>query len=128
MPEIELAAIGPNDSLVFHHELVACAEPSPEAVIRVVVEWTEPNVPETQQVIWELPIAPPGFGNMLTRKGAAVLAYTDALVAYRDDLDAGARYGALLDALGHISEALESMPDDPDLIEMSEVLAKLEGT
>jgi hypothetical protein len=38
-----------------------------------------------------------------------------------------ARYGALLDALSQISGALEAMPNDPDLIEMSEVLAKLEG-
>jgi hypothetical protein len=127
LPEIELAGLGPNDSLVFHQELVACGEPTPDAKIRVLVEWTEPNVPETQQLIWELPVAPPGYGTMMTRKGTAVLAYTDALIAYRDSLDANARYGALLDALGHISAALESMPEDPDLIEMSEVLAKLEG-
>jgi Ca-activated chloride channel family protein len=125
--EFELASLGPNDSLVFHQELVACAELDLAATIRVVVEWNEPGLAETQELTWELPVAELGFGAMLTRKGAAVLAYTDALIAYRDNVEPGARYGALLDALGHISKALESMPYDADLIEMSEVLAKLEG-
>lgn len=126
--ETELASLGPNDSLVFHQELVSCGELDPAAAIRVEVQWIEPGLAETQQLVWDKPVADLGFGAMTTRKGAAVLAYTDALVAYRDGLDADARYGALLDALGHISAALESMPADPDLIEMSEVLAKLEST
>lgn len=125
--ELELASLGPNDSLVFHQELVGCGELDPAAAIRVEVQWTEPGLAQMQQLVWEQPVAELGFGAMTTRKGAAVLAYTDALVAYRDGIDADARYGALLDALGHISEALESMPGDPDLIEMSEVLAKLES-
>lgn len=125
--ELELASLGPNDSLVFQHELVACAELDLEAAIRVAVQWNEPGLAETQELIWELPIIELGGGATLTRKGAAVLAYTNALIAYRDNLDPGARYGALLDALGHITDALESMPEDADLIEMSEVLAKLEG-
>ncbi len=126
--KLELASLGPNDSLVFHQELESCGEANLDAVIRVELEWIEPGQVDPQQLVWELPVVELGFGAMTTRKGAAVLAYTDALIAYRDGLDATARYGALLDALGHIAEALESMPDDPDLIEMSEVLAKLEST
>ncbi|MFV8750873.1 hypothetical protein ACNOYE_10025 [Nannocystaceae bacterium ST9] len=126
--EIELGWLGPNDALVFHQELESCGELDLGNAIRVQLEWSEPGVDEIQQLIWEWPLIEAGEGELTTLKGAAVLAYTDALIAYRDNLDADARYGALLDALSHISEALGKMPEDPDLIEMSEVLAKLEST
>lgn len=125
LPAIELGRLGPNDALIFQHELESCGELATDAEIRVVLEWREPGGDELTLLVWTLPVDELGFGSMATRKGAAVLAYTQALIAYRDDADA--RYGALLDALGQISAALESMPNDPDLIEMSEVLAKLES-
>ena len=125
---VEHALLGPNDSLVSHHELTACGEFDPEAAIRVEVRWQEPGLADAQELVWEQPVAELGYGSSATRKGAAVLAYTSALITYRDRLGVDARYGALLDALGRISDALESMPEDPDLIEMSEVLAKLEST
>lgn len=127
LPALQLGRLGPNDSLVFQHQLESCGELAPDAVIRVELGWREPGKDEAQSKVWELPLDELGYGTMATRKGMAVLAYTRALVAYRDMISADARYGALLDALSQISGALEAMPEDPDLIEMSEVLAKLEG-
>lgn len=124
---LEAGRLGPNDSLVFQHQLEACGELSPDAMIRVEIGWREPGKDELQSLAWELPLDELGYGTLATRKGMAVLAYTKALVAYRDMIGPDARYGALLDALSQISGALEAMPNDPDLIEMSEVLAKLEG-
>ncbi len=122
-----LAMLGPNDELVFHHELESCVELPADAMIRVEVEWIDPELGEAKQTIWELPVTELGPGSMAGRKGAATLAYVDALRAYRDNKEPSVRYGALLDALGLISDALAAMPEDPDLIEMSEVLAKLES-
>lgn len=124
---LEAGRLGPNDSLVFQHQLEACGELSDDAMIRVELGWREPGKDEPQSLAWELPLDELGYGTLATRKGMAVLAYTKALVAYRDMVGPDARYGALLDALSQISGALEAMPNDPDLIEMSEVLAKLEG-
>jgi hypothetical protein len=67
-----------------------------------------------------------GYGSMNTRKGAATVAYVRALRGYRDDARYES-YGDVLDAISLIAEALEAQPEDPDLVEMSQVLGKLSG-
>ena len=123
----ELAVLGPDDTIVFHHELEACAELDPAAVVRFEVAWTDPSTQESKQTVWEQPVGQLGFGSMDTRKGAATVAYVRALRGYRDGRPQDESYGALLDAISLIAEALEAQPEDPDLLEMSQVLGKLEG-
>ena len=126
--EPSLAMAGSNDSLVFHYRLEGCSELDPESVIRVQVEWTDPMVKEAGAMLWELPLNELGYGSSATRKGAAAVAYTKALIAYRDAGGVPSEsYGLVLEAISLITEALSANPDDPELIEMSEVLAKLEG-
>jgi hypothetical protein len=125
--EPRLGLLGANDSLVIHHELEACAELASDAVIRVTVDWLDPSTGEAHQTVWDQPIESLGFGSMNTRKGAAAVAYVRALRGYRDGSSAGQHYGAVLDAISLIAAALETQPEDPDLVEMSQVLGKLEG-
>lgn len=122
----ELALLGPDDTIVFHHELEACTELDPNALLRFEVAWTDPVSKASKLTVWEQPVSKLGYGSMNTRKGAATVAYVRALRAYRDD----ARYEGyadVLDAISLIAEALEAKPEDPDLVEMSQVLGKLAG-
>ncbi|HLT39406.1 MAG TPA: hypothetical protein VK034_24150 [Enhygromyxa sp.] len=123
----ELAVLGPDDEIVFHHELEACAPLDTDAVVRVEVDWIDPASNEAKQIVWEHSLAQLGYGSMATRKGAATVAYARALRGYRDGTRPNEGFAAVLDAISLIAEALESQPEDPDLIEMSQVLGKLEG-
>ncbi|GEM_PF-4397788 len=124
------ATLGPNSSLVFHHHLERCGELDPEAVIRVELDWRQIKADQGQLLVWELPVSELSEGSEGSpeiRKGAAVLAYTAAIVAYRDADDGVVEnYGAVLDALALIGEALEYAPGDQDLSQMSEVLGKID--
>jgi hypothetical protein len=123
----ELALLGPNDAIVFHHELEACAELDPNALVRVEVEWTDPATNEAKLTVWEQPFGQLGYGTWATRKGAATVAYARALRGYRDGQPPTESFAAVLDAISLIAECLEEQPEDPDLVEMSQVLGKLEG-
>ncbi|KIG16033.1 Von Willebrand factor type A domain protein [Enhygromyxa salina] len=124
-PDPELAILGPNDSLVFHHELEACAEVADDAVIHVEIEWIDPLAKQAKQLVWEQPINALGEASHAGQKGAATVAYARALRSFRDGGPPSETYGVVLDAISHISDALEAQPDDPDLIEMSSVVAAL---
>lgn len=122
------AMLGSNETLVFHHELEVCGELDPEDSIGVEVRYSYPGSDDVFETSWSWPLAELGSGSVQTRKGAAVVAYAHAMVAYRD-AEVGPPtedYGVVLDALSWIAEALEHAPEDPDLIEMSQVLAKLD--
>lgn len=121
----ELGVLGPDDTIVFHHELEACAELDPNDRIRFELAWTDPNTQEPKLTVWERRVDELGFGSKDTRKGAATVAYVRALRGYRDGRQKGESYGAVLDAISLIAEALDAQPDDPDLVEMSQVLGKL---
>ncbi|NVB38454.1 hypothetical protein G6O69_11480 [Pseudenhygromyxa sp. WMMC2535] len=123
-----VATLTPSRALVFHHELELCGELDEQAVISVELEWTEPALDEGLELGWELPVSELGFGSAATRKGAATIAYVQALRVYRGVVGQPTQgYGSVLSAISLISEALEAAPEDEDLIEMSEVLAKLGG-
>lgn len=122
----ELALLGPNDALVFHHELEACGELAADAVIEVQIEWSDPLVNEAKQLVWLHDVHELDEGSAYGHKGAATVAYARALRAYRDN-DPSLSYGAVLEAASLISEALGSLPEDRDLAEMSAVMAKLSG-
>ena len=121
------AVLGPNDALVFHHRLEVCGELDPEAAVVVELEWTDPSTGAVQQSSWEWPLAEHSDGSLALRKGAAVTAYVQALVAHRDSSNPMESYAAVINAIELIAEAIAAMPGDADLIEMSEVLASLEN-
>ncbi|PRP96466.1 hypothetical protein [Enhygromyxa salina] len=123
--EPELGILAPNDALVFHHELEACGEVASDAVIRVEIEWTDPLAKQAKQAVWEQPVNMLSEGSSNGQKAAATVAYARALRSFRDGLPASESYGVVLDAISHISDALEAQPDDVDLIEMSSVIAAL---
>jgi hypothetical protein len=122
--EPKLAILAPNDALVFHHELEACGEVASDAVIRVEVEWTDPLAKQAKQTVWEQPVNTLSEASHNGQKAAATVAYARALRSFRDGM-ASESYGVVLDAISHISEALEAQPNDLDLIEMSSVIASL---
>ena len=124
--EAKLATLGPNDALVFHHEIEACATLEADAVIRVELEWTDPLTQTAKQADWSIPLAEAAEDASLRgQKGAATVAYVRALRSFRDDLAATQDYSRVLDAISLVSGALEAMPEDDDLMEMSLVLARL---
>lgn len=124
MLDPKLAVLGPNHALVFHHELEACGDLDPGAEIGVEVDWVDPLTGEGKQLVWTKPVSEIGEGSLYGHKGAATVAYARALRAFRDG-DATGSYGAVLDALAQISDALVNLPEDADLLEMSAVLAEL---
>jgi hypothetical protein len=123
----KLAVLGPNHALVFHHELEACSELPLDAVIRVEVEWTDPQAGTAKQAVWEQPVISVAEVSLSGQKGAATVAYAGALRAIRDGGGPAASYGIVLDALSLISDALAALPEDQELIEMSTVIGKLSG-
>jgi hypothetical protein len=120
------AVLGPNHAMVFHHELEACAELPLDAVIRVEVEWMDPQAMQAKQAVWEQPVTAVAEASLSAQKGAATVAYARALRAIRDG-GGPERYGVVLDALSLISDALAALPEDQELIEMSAVIGQLTG-
>ncbi|WP_157595419.1 vWA domain-containing protein [Plesiocystis pacifica] len=118
--------LGANGALVFHHELLACAELDPNAFVVVELSWLDPTTFETVETDFQLPLDAIGEPSAAGLEAAAAVAYSQALVAYRDAEGPPGDYGLILDASTMIAAALEMNPEDADLIEMSEVLAQLE--
>lgn len=128
-PKLEqpkLALLGPNDAIVIHHELESCGELAEDAVVSVAIEWVDPIANIAKQALWQRSVADLGYGSMDTLKGAAAVAYARSLRGYRDGKPSDESYGPVLDAISLIAAALEAQPDDADLLEMSQVLGKLE--
>ncbi len=125
--EIEPQHIAPNDAIVFYQQVETCA---PELVtadtpIGVKLTWLdvwtfEPRELTQEWTFGELFGSDPG----LMLKGAAVLAYADALIAYKDALD-GETSAALQPAIDAVALAQAARPDDADLQRISSVLASL---
>jgi len=124
-PTPRRAQLGPGEALVFHYELEACAELDPDATIGVEISWVDPFSGEAFELAWDRPVAELEPPSARARKGAATVAYARALQSYRDLDDPDAAYGAILDAITRITAALEAAPMDPDLVEMSAVVATL---
>ena len=126
VPPPRRAQLGPGEALVFHYELESCAPLDPEALVRVEISWIDRLSRDTLDLIWERALAELAPASASAKKGSATVAYTHALLSYRDALEPMDAYGPVLDALGRISAALELLPEDRDLLEMSAVAASLE--
>jgi Ca-activated chloride channel family protein len=126
--EIEPQHIAPNDAIVFYQQVETCAPELVTADTPVGVKltwldvWTfEPQELSQEWTFGELFGSDPG----LMRKGAAVLAYADALIAYKDALDGEAQTAALQPAIDAVTLAQAALPDDVDLQRIASVLANL---
>lgn len=125
--EIEPQHIAPNDSIVFYQHVETCA---PELVtadtpLSVKLTWLdvwtfEPREVTQQWTFGELFGSDPG----LMLKGAAVLAYADALIAYKDAVG-GTALDSLQPAIEAVALAQAALPDDADLANIASVLANL---
>lgn len=117
-----------NRSLVARLELVTClpAEVDAASTLHVRVAWRDPGSGEALGAELgstfgeELAASPPRLN-----KVAAALAYADALLAWQAATTDPEREAAVLAALEHVEQALALLPDDPDLIEIADLLGHL---
>lgn len=124
--EVEPQHIAPNDAMVFHQQLQTCAPElvTPEATMTVTASYLdaltfEPHEVSITRTFDEL------FKDNSPRlnKGAAMLAYTDALTALRiGDPNAPALVAA---AIAAVEDAKLLLPDDPVLGELHTILLAL---
>ena len=119
--EIEPQHLAPSDAMVFHQTIATCAPDlaGEDAEITVTARFRDAVTFEAQEITQTLTL-----GELLGQtdpqllKGAAVFAYAEGLKAFRDHGD----NAGLADAATAIERALEALPDDADLAEMSAVL------
>jgi Ca-activated chloride channel homolog len=126
--EVEPQHIAPNDAMVFHQQIHTCAPEliDDESEITVVATWEDPWTFEKKQVSQTWTFAELiGADQALLLKGAAVLAYADALLIYRDVNSATAKAAAIEAALDAIALAQLALPADKDLAEIRLVLETL---
>ncbi|HVH97406.1 MAG TPA: VWA domain-containing protein [Enhygromyxa sp.] len=127
--EVEPQHIAPNDAMVFHQQVQTCA---PELVddnaeITVTASWEDPWTFESKQVTQTWTWAELSAGDQgLLLKGAATLAYAEALHAYRKAVTGDDKQLALVPAIEAVAAAQEALPQDADLGEMAQILAALE--
>jgi len=125
--EVEPQHLAPNDAMVFHQRIATCA---PELVdeqssITVTASYKDVTTFEQREVtqtrtIGELLEA----DQAMLRKGAAILAYTEALEAKKQGM---ADEAAIVDAaLVALTGAETALPGDSDLEEIREVLEALD--
>jgi Ca-activated chloride channel homolog len=126
--EVEPQHIAPNDAMVFHQQIRTCAPEliDDESEITVVATWEDPWTFEEKKVAQTWTFAELlGADQALLLKGAAVLAYADALLVYRDVNSATAKANAIEAALDAIALAQLALPADKDLAEIKLVLDTL---
>jgi Ca-activated chloride channel family protein len=126
--EVEPQHIAPNDAMVFHQHVQTCA---PELVddaaeITVKVTWEDPWTFESRELSQSWTWAELAGGDQaLLLKGAAVLAYGEALHAYRKEGSDQGKEAALAPAFEALASAQEALPGDADLAEIAQMLAAL---
>jgi Ca-activated chloride channel family protein len=121
--EVEPQHIAPNDAMVFHQQIRTCA---PELVddaaeFTMTASWQDPRTFENKQISQTWTYAElTGADQSLLRKGAAVLAFADALELLKQGDLTGVE-----PAFAAITAAQMLLPEDPDLAEMAAILAQL---
>lgn len=124
--EIEPQHLAPNDTMVFHQTIRTCAPElvTDEATITVTARYRDAITFETREVARTVSFGELlGVPSPLVRKGAAVMAYTEALRAARaGTADKDQRIAEFTARAG---EAFALLPADPDLAEMDAVVDAL---
>ncbi len=112
------ADLAANRPIVLHERLENCAPDDLDAnsELEVHVSWTDATTFVEHEASLRV-----GFGEAMQsgpthlHKGRAVLAYADALAAWKTAYDAPAKDAIIADALVVVQEALSSSPEDADL-------------
>ncbi len=115
--------VAPNDRAIVQRVLRPCAKVDPTAKVRVEVKWVDAASGAAKNAMKEWTVGDLLAGDGLAlKKGAAVLAYAAALSGWKlGDL------GPLKAAQARLDEATAALPGDPELAELAEVLAALQG-
>lgn len=115
--------VAAEDAVVLHQVLGAtCGTPPDDAEIEVVVRWLDPvDFAERETTVTATVGELLAQDHALLEKGAAVLAYADALKAVRDQTAST----EVEEAHAALGTAEASSPEDPDLAEIREVLGRL---
>jgi Ca-activated chloride channel homolog len=124
--EVEPQHLSPNDAMVFHQRIRTCAPDlvGDEDQITVTAHFRDAVTFEEREVGQTLT-----FGELLAgdqaqlKKGAAILAYVDALTARRDAAE-GAD-SLVTAALARLDEADAVLPGDADLAEIRSIVSAL---
>jgi len=121
--EVRPQHVSPGDAMVLHQTLAsACPDPAPELPVSVTVTWLDPITFEPREATVSSTLGElMAQDHVLLRKGAAVVAYVDALKAEQDDTHPEA-LGAARRA---VTDAQLLAPGDADLAEIEAVLAAL---
>jgi Ca-activated chloride channel family protein len=122
--EIEPQHLSPNDSMVFYQQLETCA---PELIddateVTVTASWEDVHTFERVEVSHTFTVAEllaADAGKMA--KGAAILAYTDALIQIKKG-DPTLVLATIDAAYAAIAVAEAALPGDPDLAEIHAIL------
>ena len=119
-----------NRALVLHELLETCApdELDANSELRVKLRWSDPasNEPRNHDATLSFAEAMELGADQL-QKGRAVRAYAQALLAWQEAEDAADQSAAVDAALEVVTDALELLPGDADLMEISELLVALDG-
>ncbi|MCO4771000.1 MAG: VWA domain-containing protein [Deltaproteobacteria bacterium] len=113
--EVQPQHLAPNDAMLYHFELVDCGDVSDWATREIVLDltWLDPVVGTAMSDSLTVSLQDLATGPAdQVLKADAILAYTQALAGESPDL-------------GVVAEALVASPSDPDLLEISSLLAAL---
>ncbi len=124
--EIEPQHLAPDDAMVFHQRIRTCApqDVSPEDPVTITIRWADPVSFAVQEQVLDTTIGELlAADSALLLEGAAIFEYATALQAMQQsEVDAD---GALERARVALFRARAAAPEDPDLQEISTVLASL---
>ena len=124
--EIEPQHLAPNDSMVLYQQLRTCAPEllDDDSEITVIARWEEVGTFAAREVSRTFTVGELlATENAALAKGAAVVAYTDALIQIaKDSNGVGVALSAADQALA-VAEA--ALPSDPELAEIRQILEAL---
>lgn len=126
--EVEPQNLAPNDTMVFYQQVETCAPDlaGEDAEVTVTVTWDDPWTFESQELAQTWTIGElTGMDQALLLKGAAILAYTDALKAFKQAYTNDQKAAALQPALDALALAQTANDTDGDLIEIGQILGAL---
>ncbi|MCP4601240.1 MAG: VWA domain-containing protein [Proteobacteria bacterium] len=122
--EVEPQHLAPNDAMIFHQIVESC-DPSvvqPDFRIRVKASFLDPFTRNPMSDEFEATFEELLEGeNALLRKGNAIVAYAETLKEIRMSAGEGA-HGLIDSALDKVDAAINSLPEDEDLIEIRDLL------
>ncbi|MBI5611413.1 MAG: VWA domain-containing protein, partial [Deltaproteobacteria bacterium] len=128
--EVEPQHLAANDTMIFHQTIQSCA---PDALtggetVEVVATWEHPVSHKAMTTTWSATFGELlGAKHPLLDKGAAVVAFCDALKATQSQTGAAAK-ATLQTASAEVAAAQKNLGNDPDLQQIADLLAVYQQT